>query len=62
MDPGAESSSVTLLKRAVELDHARRFTEALVCYTEGINLLMNELKGVCVCVCVCVSLCVSVCV
>ena len=42
---GIESSAKDLLTRAVELDGARRFTEALVCYQEGTHLLINVLKG-----------------
>lgn len=42
---GIEASAVSLLTRAVELDNARRFTESLVCYQEGIQLLIDALKG-----------------
>ena len=42
---GIESSAIGLLKRAVELDSARRFTESLVCYQEGIQLLLDVCKG-----------------
>ena len=42
---GIEASAIGLLKEAVSLDTARRFTEALVCYREGIQLLMDVLKG-----------------
>ena len=42
---GMEASAITVLKRAVELDEKRRFTEALVCYQEGLNLLLEALKG-----------------
>lgn len=38
-------SAVTLLKRATELDSATKYGEALVCYQEGIQLLMTVLKG-----------------
>lgn len=40
-----ESSAISVLKRAVELDHSSRFQEALVCYQEGIQLLLDVLKG-----------------
>lgn len=34
-----------VLKRAVELDSASRFQESLICYQEGIDLLLRVLKG-----------------
>jgi len=34
-----------LLKRAVELDTSGRGTEAVLCYQEGIQLLMDEAKA-----------------
>ncbi|XP_029460635.1 MIT domain-containing protein 1 [Rhinatrema bivittatum] len=40
-----ENSAVIVLKRAVELDHSSRFQESLVCYQEGIDLLLQVLKG-----------------
>jgi len=42
---GMETSAISVLKRAVELDHGGRFQESLVCYQEGIQLLMDVLKG-----------------
>ncbi|KAI4805947.1 hypothetical protein KUCAC02_010539 [Chaenocephalus aceratus] len=42
---GMESSAISVLKRAVELDHSGRFQESLVCYQEGIQLLMDVLKA-----------------
>lgn len=33
-----------VLKRAVELDNQEKFSEALVCYQEGIDILFNSLK------------------
>jgi hypothetical protein len=39
-------SAVTLLKRATELDSAGKYNESLVCYQEGIQLLMTVLKGI----------------
>ncbi|XP_022091562.1 MIT domain-containing protein 1-like [Acanthaster planci] len=41
---GFEASAANVLKRAVEMDGKSRFTEALVCYQEGLNLLMEVLK------------------
>ena len=36
-----------LLKRAVELDCAQRFSEALICYEEGIQNLLRAMGGKC---------------
>lgn len=44
---GMEASAISVLKRAVELDQSGRFQESLVCYQEGIQLLMDVLKGLC---------------
>ena len=41
----SEQSAVTVLKRATELDSQNRLGEALVCYQEGIQLLIMCLKG-----------------
>uniref|UniRef100_A0A1A8L9J8 MIT, microtubule interacting and transport, domain containing 1 n=1 Tax=Nothobranchius pienaari TaxID=704102 RepID=A0A1A8L9J8_9TELE len=41
---GMEASAVSVLKRAVELDQSGRFQESLVCYQEGIQLLIDVLK------------------
>lgn len=43
---GMETSAISVLKRAVELDQSSRFQESLVCYQEGIQLLMDVLKAV----------------
>ncbi|XP_066563029.1 MIT domain-containing protein 1 isoform X1 [Amia ocellicauda] len=43
---GMESCAITVLKRAVELDTSARFQESLVCYQEGIQLLLDVLKAV----------------
>ncbi|KAM7380330.1 hypothetical protein PAMP_003635 [Pampus punctatissimus] len=43
---GMETSAISVLKRAVELDQGSRFQESLVCYQEGIQLLMDVLKAV----------------
>ncbi|XP_062982349.1 MIT domain-containing protein 1 isoform X2 [Elgaria multicarinata webbii] len=40
-----EDPAVSVLKRAVELDLASRFQESLVCYQEGIDLLLKVLKA-----------------
>lgn len=40
-----EEPAVLVIKRAVELDLASRFQESLVCYQEGIDLLLRVLKG-----------------
>ncbi|XP_077473255.1 MIT domain-containing protein 1 [Stigmatopora argus] len=42
---GMESSAISVLKRAVELDQSGRFMESLVCYQEGIQLLIDVLKA-----------------
>lgn len=42
---GMEASAISVLKRAVELDQSGRFQESLVCYQEGIQLLIDVLKG-----------------
>lgn len=42
----AESTAAAaVLKRAVELDSESRYQQALVCYQEGIDLLLQVLKG-----------------
>ncbi|XP_028847357.1 MIT domain-containing protein 1 isoform X2 [Denticeps clupeoides] len=43
---GVESSAASVLKRAVELDQGARFQESLVCYQEGIQLLLDALRAV----------------
>ena len=42
----SDSAAITLLKRAVELDLSKRYTEALVCYKEGLQLLLEYIKVV----------------
>uniref|UniRef100_A0A8C9A3B8 MIT domain-containing protein 1 n=1 Tax=Prolemur simus TaxID=1328070 RepID=A0A8C9A3B8_PROSS len=39
------TAAITVLKRAVELDSEYRYSQALVCYQEGIDLLLQVLKG-----------------
>ncbi|XP_023655416.1 MIT domain-containing protein 1 isoform X2 [Paramormyrops kingsleyae] len=43
--PGMEASAVSILKRAVELDNIARFQESIVCYQEGIQLLLDVMKA-----------------
>lgn len=38
-------AAFTVLKRAMELDSGSRYQQALVCYQEGIDLLMQVLRG-----------------
>ena len=40
-----EAAAINILKRAVELDTKQRFTESMICYQEGIALLLEVLKG-----------------
>ncbi|XP_063237029.1 MIT domain-containing protein 1-like isoform X2 [Bacillus rossius redtenbacheri] len=44
--PGVESAASLILQRGVELDNKRRYTEALICYQEGLQLLVDMIKGV----------------
>ncbi|XP_016076790.1 PREDICTED: MIT domain-containing protein 1 isoform X2 [Miniopterus natalensis] len=44
LDPESVAAT-TVLKRAVELDSESRYHQALVCYQEGIDLLLQVLKG-----------------
>jgi len=46
MIKGMELSAVNILKRAVELDNASRFTESIVCYQEGLGLLIEVSKSI----------------
>jgi hypothetical protein len=39
-----ESGAISLLKRAVELDSRKQWTSALVCYKEGLQMLMEVKK------------------
>lgn len=45
MSVGLESSGLNLIKRAIELDNAKRYTESLICYQEGLQLLLQVCKG-----------------
>ncbi|KAG8586832.1 hypothetical protein GDO81_005494 [Engystomops pustulosus] len=42
---GVENSAGAVLRRAVELDGGGRYQESLVCYQEGIELLLQVLKA-----------------
>ena len=44
MATSSDKAAIALLCRAVELDGKRRKTEALVCYKEGLQLLMNVIQ------------------
>jgi len=50
-DTGIETAAVTVIRSGVDLDKKKRYTEALVCYREGIQLLLNLLKGLLAFVC-----------
>jgi len=39
-----ESGAISLLKRAVELDGRKQWTSALVCYKEGLQMLMEAIR------------------
>eukprot|EP00090_Calanus_glacialis_P013896 TRINITY_DN22531_c0_g1_i1.p1 TRINITY_DN22531_c0_g1~~TRINITY_DN22531_c0_g1_i1.p1 ORF type:complete len:237 (+),score=77.58 TRINITY_DN22531_c0_g1_i1:43-753(+) len=41
-----EGAAVALLKRAVELDMSKRYTEALVCYKEGLQLFLGVVQAI----------------
>ncbi len=45
MSDGGMVAARQLLARAVELDTAGRKTEAVICYQEGIQMLMDAAKG-----------------
>lgn len=45
-DAGIEAAAVTVLRNGVDLDNKKRYTEALVCYREGLQLLFDLMKGV----------------
>lgn len=40
-----ENAAINILKRGVELDTKKRYTEALVCYQEGLQTLVDKMKG-----------------
>lgn len=39
------SAAAKILQRGVELDNKKRYTEALVCYQEGLQVLVDMMKG-----------------
>ena len=41
----SEDAAISLLKRAVDLDQKKRWTESLLCYKEGLHILMEVIKG-----------------
>lgn len=40
-----ESAAINIIKRGVELDTKKRYTEALVCYQEGLQILVDKIKS-----------------
>ena len=56
---GIYVSAISVLKRAIELDAANRLDEAVVCYQEGLQLLISYLKGNFDSICVTVLLLIS---
>ncbi|XP_013148672.1 PREDICTED: MIT domain-containing protein 1-like isoform X2 [Papilio polytes] len=42
-----DSMAVNILKRGVEFDTKKRYTEALVCYQEGLQILIDRMKEEC---------------
>jgi len=40
-----EKVAISLLSRAVALDKQQRFTESLICYEEGIQILTQVIRG-----------------
>ena len=42
---GIELSAISVLKRAITHEEAKQYNEALVCYQEGIDLLLQVVKG-----------------
>ncbi|KRT81994.1 hypothetical protein AMK59_6109, partial [Oryctes borbonicus] len=40
-----ESTAANILQRGVELDTKQRYTEALVCYQEGLQILVDSMKS-----------------
>jgi len=41
----SDSAGIHLIKRAVELDNSKRYGEALLCYREGVEMLLDSLKS-----------------
>ena len=43
---GGMDAAKDLLKRAVELDSAQRYSEAIICYEEGIQNILRAIGGI----------------
>lgn len=41
-----ESPAASVLKRAVEMDKQEQYTMALVLYQEGVQILLDAMKGI----------------
>ncbi len=41
----SDTAAIELLKRAVQLDNEQKLSDALVCYSEGIRMLLTAVKG-----------------
>jgi len=41
----SDEPGIHLIKRAIQLDSSKRYADALVCYREGIELLMSSIKS-----------------
>lgn len=41
-----ESAAASILKRAVEMDNGEQYTMALVLYQEGVQILLDSMKGI----------------
>ncbi|KAM3966038.1 MIT domain-containing protein 1 [Aphomia sociella] len=39
------SAAINIIKRGVELDTKKRYTEALICYQEGLQILVDKIKN-----------------
>lgn len=40
-----EGTAANILQRGVDLDCKQRYTEALVCYQEGLQILVDAMKS-----------------
>lgn len=45
MSSSIETAAIKILTRGVEMDTKKRYTEALVCYQEGLQILVDKMKG-----------------
>jgi hypothetical protein len=41
----SNDAGIHLIKKAVELDNNKQYAEALLCYREGVELLIDTLKS-----------------